>query len=119
MQITMSLWLPILVASVVIFIASSLIHMVFKWHNSDYLKLPNEDAVSAAIRAGSLAPGQYALPHCVDMKEMGGEVMQKKFADGPVALITLLAIKMTTLDTNIGSHKLIVICILFSFYFEI
>ena len=89
MQITMSLWLPILVASVVIFIASSLIHMVFKWHNADYLKLPNEDAVGAAIRAGSLAPGQYALPHCVDMKEMASEAMKKKFTDGPVALITL------------------------------
>ena len=89
MNSILQLWLPILATAVFIFIASSLIHMVFKWHNADYLKLPNEDAVGAAIRAGSLAPGQYALPHCVDMKEMAGEAMKKKFTDGPVALITL------------------------------
>jgi len=77
------LWLPVLVSAVAVFIASSLIHMVFKWHNSDYRKLSNEDAVRDAIRAGAPAPGQYVLPHCADMKEMQGEAMQRKFIDGP------------------------------------
>ncbi len=89
MQMTLNLWLPILLSAVAIFIASSLIHMVFKWHNAEYRKLPNEDAVGAAIRAGVLAPGQYALPHCVDMKEMGSDAMKKKFVEGPVALLTV------------------------------
>ena len=84
-----SLWLPILVTAVLIFIASSLIHMVFKWHNSDYRKLANEDDVRAAIRAGSPAPGQYILPHCQDMKDMGGEDMKKKFIEGPIAFMTV------------------------------
>ena len=53
------LWLPILSTAALIFIASSLIHMVFKWHNADYKKLANEDDVRAAIRATSPAPGQY------------------------------------------------------------
>lgn len=83
------LWLPILATAVFIFIASSLIHMVFKWHNSDYQKLGNEDEVRAAIRAGSPAPGQYVLPHCVDMKDMADPAMIKKFTDGPVAFITV------------------------------
>jgi hypothetical protein len=63
--------------------------MVFKWHNPDYGKLPNEDDVRAAIRAGSPAPGQYVLPHCADMKDMQGEAMQKKFIDGPIGMLTL------------------------------
>ena len=54
-----ALWLPILVTAVLIFIASSLIHMVFKWHNADYLKFTNEDEVRAAIRSGGAAPGPY------------------------------------------------------------
>jgi hypothetical protein len=83
------LWMPILVTAVLIFIASSLIHMVFKWHNSDYLQLANEDDVRAAIRASSPTPGQYVMPHCVDMKDMGSEAMQKKFAEGPVAFLTV------------------------------
>jgi len=83
------LWLPIVVAAVGVFIASSLIHMVFKWHNSDYLKLANEDEVRAAIRAGSPVPGQYAVPYCSDMKQMGSPEMQQKFREGPIAWVTL------------------------------
>ena len=85
----LSLWLPILATAVFIFIASSLIHMVFKWHNSDYKKIANEDEVRAAIRASSPVPGQYVVPHCVDMKDMGSEEMKKKFLEGPIAFMTV------------------------------
>lgn len=83
------LWLPILVAAVGVFFASSLIHMVFKWHNGDYRKLPNEDEVGAALRKGGASAGQYAIPHCLGMKEMQEPGMQEKFRQGPVALIAL------------------------------
>jgi hypothetical protein len=89
MQDPLQIWLPILVAAVAVFIASSLIHMVFKWHNADYKRLPNEDEVSAAIRAGSAKPGLYGLPHCTDMKQIQAEQMQKKFREGPVGFVTL------------------------------
>lgn len=89
MSDVLQLWLPIVLTAVFIFIASSLIHMVFKWHNGDYRKLTNEDAVSAAIRAGAPSPGQYVLPHCMDMKEMQSEAMQKKYNDGPIGFLTL------------------------------
>ena len=85
----LQLWLPILATAVLIFIASSLIHMVFKWHNSDYKKVSNEDEVRAAIRAGSPVPGQYVIPHCMDMKDMQGEVMKNKFVEGPIAFMTV------------------------------
>jgi hypothetical protein len=83
------IWLPILLTAVFIFIASSLIHMAFKWHNSDYKKLPNEDEVRAAIRAGNPDPGMYVFPHCMDMKEMQGEAMKKKYNEGPIGFLTL------------------------------
>jgi hypothetical protein len=83
------LWLPILVTAVFIFVASSLIHMVLKWHNSDYRKLANEDEVRAAIRAGTPAPGLYVVPHCADMKDMQNTDMMQKFAEGPVGFVTL------------------------------
>ena len=83
------LWIPILVSSVLVFIASSLIHMVFKWHNSDFLKLSNEDEVRAAVNKTKPAPGQYALPHCGDMKDMQKPELQQKFKDGPVGLLLL------------------------------
>ena len=57
------LWLPILISSVLVFLVSAIIHMVLKYHNRDYTRLPNEDAVRAAIRAGNPAPAQYIIPY--------------------------------------------------------
>ena len=48
MNAILHLWLPILATAVMIFIASSLIHMVFKWHNADYRKLANEQCNTQA-----------------------------------------------------------------------
>lgn len=86
-----ALWLPILLSSVFVFVASCIIHMAFKWHNPDYKALPNEDEVRNAIRKASPAPGMYVLPHCAEMKEMGSEAMQRKYAEGPVAMLFLKA----------------------------
>ena len=90
MNALLSLWLPILLSAVVVFVISSLVHMVFKWHASDYSAFANEDAVRDAIRAGNPAPGRYVVPHCADMKDMGSEVMLKKYREGPVGHVTLL-----------------------------
>jgi hypothetical protein len=90
MNTLLSLWLPILLSAVVVFVTSSLIHMLLKWHASDYNALPNEDAVRDAIRAGAPAPGRYVLPHCADMKDMASEAMKKKYVEGPVGHVTIL-----------------------------
>lgn len=91
MQALTELWLPLLLSGVLVFIASSLIHMVFKWHAPDYHGLANEEAVRDAIRAGNPAPGLYVLPYCKEMKEMGSEAMLKKYHEGPVGFLTLKA----------------------------
>src|SRR4249919_3561512 len=84
------IWLPVVVAAVAVFVASSLIHMVFKWHVSEYRPLANEDEVRAALRAGNAAPGSYVIPHCADMKKMRDEAMLQKFREGPVAFLTVV-----------------------------
>ncbi len=89
MNTLVSLWLPILLSAVAVFLISSLIHMVFKWHAPDYRGFANEDAVRAAIRAGASKPGRYVLPHCADMKAMGGEAMQQKYREGPIAHVVV------------------------------
>lgn len=89
MDFVAHLWLPIVVSAVLIFIASSLIHMVIQWHKADYNKLANEDEVRAALRESNAAPAQYVIPYCADMKAMQLPEMQKKFIDGPIAFITL------------------------------
>lgn len=84
------LWIPILLSAVAVFAASSLIHMVVKWHASDYRSLSNEDEVRAAIRKGSPTPGQYVMPHCSDMKDMGKPEVQEKYKEGPVGFLVLI-----------------------------
>ncbi len=89
MAFLLHLWLPILLSAVFSFIASSLVHMLFKWHNSEYKKLTNEDEVRAAIRKENTGPGQYVIPYCMDMKDMGSAEMQQKYVDGPIGFLTL------------------------------
>jgi hypothetical protein len=85
-----ALWLPIVLSAVLVFMASSIIHMVLKYHNKDYTPLPNEDAVRAAIRAGNPPPAQYIIPYCADMKDMEKPEMKQKYAEGPIAVINLM-----------------------------
>lgn len=78
-----ALVVPILVSAGLVFVASSVIHMVLKWHAPDYRQLPNEDGVRAALQKSGAAPGQYVTPYCKDSKEMGSPEMTKKYAEGP------------------------------------
>lgn len=89
MNVLLSLWLPILLSAGVVFVISSLVHMVFKWHAADYSAFANEDAVREAIRAGNPKPGRYVLPHCADMKDMASDAMKRKYTEGPVGHFTL------------------------------
>lgn len=100
------LWLAIVLAGLFCWIASALIHMLIKYHNADYKKLANEDAVSAALSEQSPSPALYTLPHCVDMKEMGDESMQKKFNDGPVAMIAIMPNGMPPMGKLLGQQIL-------------
>ena len=86
-----TLWLPILLCAVLVFVASSLIHMVIRWHVSEYRKLANEDAVRDVMRAGSPTPGMYFIPWCPDHKEMKKPEVLKKFEEGPIAMVTVRA----------------------------
>ena len=77
-----ALWLPIILSAVLVFVASSIIHMVLGYHQRDYTPLPNEDAVRAAIRSGNPPPKQYIFPYCANPKEMSSPEMQRKFDRG-------------------------------------
>ena len=79
------LWLPILVSAVLVFIVSSILHMVVQHHNSDWSAMPGEDKVREAMRG--VPPGNYNLPHVSSMKELQNEGVLAKFKEGPVGLV--------------------------------
>ena len=84
-----ALWLPILLSTVIVFVASSILHMLLPIHKGDYHKLPEEDKVLDAIRAAGLTPHQlYHFPYTTH-KEMKSPEIVEKFKRGPVGLLTL------------------------------
>jgi len=96
------LWLPILVSAVAVFLASSLVHMLLRWHQSDYLQLKNEDDVRAVLRAGAVRPGQHFIPFCADPKDMGKPEIVQKFKEGPVGLLVLRAPAAPSMGKPLG-----------------
>ncbi|HVR71610.1 MAG TPA: hypothetical protein VMT87_12280, partial [Vicinamibacteria bacterium] len=84
-----SLWLPILVAAVIVFVASFILHMVLPLHRSDLRKLPQEDAVLEALRRFDVPPGDYAAPHAASPAAMKDPAFVERMQKGPLVLLTL------------------------------
>jgi hypothetical protein len=86
----MSLWLPILLSAVLVFAASSVIHMMLGYHDSDFSKLPNEGGVMDALRPFHLPPGEYVFPKPDNHKQMSEPDFVAKMEAGPMAFMTVL-----------------------------
>ncbi len=85
-----SLWLPILLSAVIVFVASSLIHMVLRYHQSDYRKLPDEDGMMEALRRFGVPPGDYGFPKPDSPKAMKEPAFLEKWSKGPVGIMTVI-----------------------------
>jgi len=83
-----ALWLAILLSAVIVFIASSVMHMLLPYHRSNYSQLPQEEKLMAAIRPAQLKPGLYTFPYCTHQNIKSPEV-QEKFKLGPVGFMTI------------------------------
>jgi hypothetical protein len=83
-----ALWLPILLSAIIVFVASSIMHMILPYHRSDYRPLPDEDNVLASLRSVGLKPGLYNFPFC-DHKNMKSPPVVEKFKQGPVGFLTV------------------------------
>lgn len=82
--------LPVLVAAVLVFVASSVIHMALPWHKNDYPRLANQDAVMDALRPLGLKPGDYMIPRPDRRGDMSSPEFREKMTRGPVAVFTVM-----------------------------
>jgi hypothetical protein len=85
----MSLWLPILLSAVLVFVVSSIIHMMLTYHRTDYSRLPDEEKVLDALRPLNVPPGEYIFPHAGSMAAMKDPAYAEKLKRGPVGMLTL------------------------------
>jgi hypothetical protein len=91
MTVIFALWLPILLSAVVVFVLSSIIHMVLSWwHASDYPKMEQEAKFMDAVRPLAILPGDYMVPRAGNMEEMRKPEFLEKMKQGPVVMMTVL-----------------------------
>ena len=95
------LWLPILLSAVVVFVVSSIIHMLLPWHKSDYPKMPNEEKVMEALRPLAIPPGDYFIPRPANTREMSSPEFVEKLNKGPVMVFTVLPNGPTGMARNL------------------
>ena len=108
------LWLPILLSAVIVFVASSIIHMVLPYHKGDYRKIPQEEKFAEAVRPMGLAPGTYHIPHCDSQKEMKSPEFQEKMKQGPNALLIVFPNGLPNMAKYLGTW--FVYCLVVSFF---
>jgi hypothetical protein len=97
-----ALWLPILLSAVFVFVASSLIHMLTKWHDSDMPPLPNEEAFRNAVGPLGLPPGDYMIPRAKTTAEMRTPEFDEKLKRGPVMVMTVMPNGLISMGRALG-----------------
>ena len=96
----MSLWVPIVVAAVIVFLVSSILHMVLTYHKNDFRALPKEGDVQAALRGFSIPPGDYMLPYCGTTEAR--KAATERLKSGPVAIMTVMRPGPPSMGTNLA-----------------
>ena len=84
-----ALWLPILLSAVIVFVASSIMHVLLRYHASDYRQLPDENQILATLRGAAPKPGLYLFPYILP-KEMKSPATLEKYKQGPVGRLTII-----------------------------
>ena len=84
------LWLPILLAAISVFVASSVIHMVLGYHKNDFVPVAREEEVMTALRSFAIPPGDYMMPRAGSMDEMKSAAFKEKLAKGPIVTMTVM-----------------------------
>jgi hypothetical protein len=108
-----SLWLPVVVSAVAVWLVSAVLHMVLKYHRADHRQLQNEDAVAPALRGAVPGPGVYMMPWCSDPSQMKDPAVRKRYEDGPVAILTVMRSGVPNMGKYLGMWFLV--CLLVSF----
>lgn len=83
----LTLWLPILVSAVAVFILSSIIHMFLGYHASDMQPLAAEDEIMASLREHNVQAGNYAMPYAGSAEAMKDPAYVGKREQGPVGFL--------------------------------
>jgi hypothetical protein len=108
-----TLWLPIVLSAVIVFVASSIMHVVLKYHQSDCYQVPDEDKFLALMRSSHLKRGFYVFPYFTH-KEMKSPAAIEKYKQGPVGFMTVMPSGVPAVPKFMAQW--FVYCLLISFF---
>jgi hypothetical protein len=113
MEFIQTLWMPILLSAVFVFIVSSIIHMVLGYHANDHKQLPDEDRAMDTLRSLNIPPGHYAMPKPKSMSDYKTDAFKAKQAKGPVMFMHVFGP-----DINMGKSLVqwFLFCVVVSFF---
>lgn len=95
----LSLWLPILLSAVIVFLASMIVWPTL--HGSDYKGLPDEETAIKALKPQNLQPGMYNIPNIPSRADLKKPEVIKKFKEGPIGFLTVLPNGVPAMGKNL------------------
>lgn len=83
MEFVGDLWLPIAIATVVLWFLSFFAWALLPHHFGDNKKVDDEDALMDFIRSQNIPTGNYMFPHASSGKEQGTKEYAERYTKGP------------------------------------
>lgn len=89
MDFLISLWLPIVLASVAVFVVSFLLWAVLPIHEKDFSPMRDDKALCDGVRGANLPPGHYMFPYAANAAERKSKEFEARYKAGPSGVITI------------------------------
>lgn len=81
------LWLPILAATAICFVASAVVWMAGPHHKKEWPPAPGQDALIKVLRDTGVQAGSYMFPHADRANKVEFEAAMKRWAEGPAGVL--------------------------------
>ena len=83
MEFLVALWLPILVATVVLWVLSFVAWVVLPHHFGDFKKLDSENEMMELVKQANIPAGNYMFPYSGTKPEQDSKEYQDRYTEGP------------------------------------
>ncbi len=113
MAFVADLWLPILIATVVLWFMSFICWAILPHHFGDRKKLEDEEGFMDFVRQANIQPGNYMIPFSASSKEQSSKEFVEKYTAGPRGTLNVYAMP------NMGKNMLLTIVYFFVTIFTI
>ena len=89
MEFVADLWVPILVATVVLWFLSFVCWALLPHHFGDHQKVANEDEFMDLLKRSDIAPGNYMFPYAGSSKVQGDKEFVQRYVEGPRGVLNV------------------------------